>query len=39
MYNVVQKEKAFVSEAELNDRSGGFRNCLTAAWRVGQGGI
>lgn len=25
MYDVVQKEKAFVSETEVNDKSGGFR--------------
>lgn len=26
MYDVGQKEKAVVSEAEVNDKSGGFRN-------------
>lgn len=37
MYDVVQKEEAFVSETEVNDKSSG--NYLTATCRVGQGGI
>lgn len=39
MYEAVQKEKAFVPETEVNDKSGGFRKYLTAACWVRQGGI
>ena len=35
MYDVVQKEKAFVSETEVNDKSGGLRKLFDSSLRSG----
>lgn len=35
MYDVVEKEKAFVSETEVNDKSGGFRKLFDSDLQSG----